>query len=462
MVAAAAAACGQGPTIVEDATVPPGPGTQIAADKQREGDPKAGYKALVNYGYVSCGVPYWLYKAGFGSAPDKLRLPGREGKNAELPYAQTAFTSKSGVELVTQNCLFCHAGFFKGKLIVGLGDHLANFTQDQTGTAELAGNLIKDEKEKAEWRKWADRVKALGKHVVAPVRGVNVADNITAVLIAHRDRKTLEWKNEPLIPLPPPQVVPVDVPPWWRMKKKNAMFYLGQGRGDHSRIMMTASTLCTDSVEEAKAIDAYFPDVRAYIQSIEPPKWSGSGIDQALAAKGEKVFADTCAKCHGKYGANSSYPNLLIKLQDIGTDPLLASASTHLTGEFVKWYEESFYGEISDIVVSEGYVAPPLDAVWATAPYLHNGSVPTIEALLDSSKRPKYWTRPFNDVDYDDATLGWKFTSLDHGHAGEPNAGKRTEIYDTTLPGYSNEGHVYGDALTDEQRRAVLEYLKTL
>ncbi len=109
-----------------------------------------------------------------------------------------------------------------------------------------------------------------------------------------------------------------------------------------------------------------------------------------------------------------------------------------------------------------GYVAPPLDGIWATAPYLHNGSVPTIATLLDSSKRPRYWSRSFESTDYDAAALGWDFAELDHGQAGEPTERARVKIYDTTLQGYGNGGHTFGDDLDDGERRAVLEYLKTL
>jgi RoxA-like, cytochrome c-like len=253
----------------------------------------------------------------------------------------------------------------------------------------------------------------------------------------------------------------VDVPPWWRMKKKNAMFYSGQGRGDHARIMMTASTLCTDSVEEAQAIDAYFPDIRAYIASLEPPAYPWA-IDEALASQGEEVFQAQCSQCHGSYGENESYPNLLIDLPDVGTDPVLATASTHLSDDFVAWFNGSFYGQISRVEPHAGYVAPPLDGVWATAPYLHNGSVPTLEALLDSSQRPTYWRRSFDSRDYDQDTLGWRFEALDHGQAAEPDAELRKTLYDTTMLGYSNQGHTFGDVLDPDQRRALIEYIKTL
>ncbi|MEO7331541.1 MAG: c-type cytochrome [Minicystis sp.] len=441
--------------------VEPLPGTPIAADPQRPGDAEAGYSALVNNGYVSCGVPWSAYSKVFGPAPASQKIPGRTGKNKDLPYYYTAFKTAEGVEVVSANCLTCHAGYIKGKLVVGLGAADQDFTVDPSSQAGAAGFLISDPKEKAAWAKWVDRVKAIGPYTTTLTVGVNPADNLAAVLFAHRDPKTLAWSETPLLDLPPKEVVPVDVPPWWRMAKKNAMFYVAGGKGDHARIMMTASTLCTDSVAEAQAIDAYFPDVQAWITSIKPPVFTGA-IDAFLAAQGKEVFGTKCVKCHGSYGEGATYPNLLIATEDVGTDALLANGSTQFAEIYVKWFNESFYGEKSQLSPEQGYVAPPLDGLWATAPYLHNGSVPTVEALLDSSKRPTFWTRSFDSNDYDDAALGWNFTSLDAGQDAEPNKSKRSKIYDTTKPGYGNAGHTYGDGLSEAERSAVIEYLKTL
>jgi mono/diheme cytochrome c family protein len=439
----------------------PAPGTALPKDPQREGDPAAGYTALVNNGYVTCGVPWSAYSKVYGPAAPELKLPGRTGKNQDLPYYYTAYTAASGVEVVSTNCLICHAGFINGELVVGLGAADGNFTSDPSAQAQAAGFLISDPAEKAEWSKWAGRMKAIGPYTTTLTVGVNPADNLAAVLFAHRDRETLAWSDEPLMDLPPKEVVPVDVPPWWRMARKNAMFYTGGGRGDHARMMMTASTLCTDSVAEAESIDAYFPDVAAYIASIKAPKYPFP-IDQALADKGKPIFEQTCAKCHGTYGEGGSYPNLLIAADDVGTDSLLLLGSSQFADIYVKWFNESFYGKVSKLEPQDGYVAPPLDGIWATAPYLHNGSVPTIAALLESGTRPKFWTRSFESTDLDQAAVGWKFTSLAAGQDAEPTASKRVLIYDTTKPGYGNGGHVFGDALSPADRSAVIEYLKTL
>jgi hypothetical protein len=68
----------------------------------------------------------------------------------------------------------------------------------------------------------------------------------------------------------------------------------------------------------------------------------------------------------------------------------------------------------------------------------------------------------YDSTDYDQSAVGWNFTAITHGQADEPTETARVKIYDTTLPGYGNTGHPYGDALSADDRRAVIEYLKTL
>ena len=98
---------------------------------------------------------------------------------------------------------------------------------------------------------------------------------------------------------------------------------------------------------------------------------------------------------------------------------------------------------------TSGYVAQLLDGAWARAPYLHNGSVPTLADLL---RLPKDRPTRFNvgyDV-YDKQRVGF----VSQGPEGRP--------FDTALPGNSNAGHLYGTSLPEDDKRALLEYLKTL
>lgn len=453
LLLALSTACGTQPPPVTD-TYP-----EVPAEPQRSGDPAKGYDYLVNGGYITCGIPRSAYDMVAGPAGPASSIPGRTGANATLPYNFSAATSSEGVAVVSANCLQCHAGRINGQLVVGLGAADQDFTTDQSKYVDLAGQLVTDPTEKAEYDRFAGRIHAISPYTQTLTIGVNPADNLTAVLMGHRDPVTLAWSDTPLIELPPAAApVPVDVPPWWRMSKKNAMFYSAAGRGDHARIMMAASLLCTDTVAEATAIDAAFVDVRAWIETLTPPAWPFP-IDAQLAATGKTVFDRACARCHGPAGA---YPNEVVPVDVVGTDGTLALGTAEFSDPFVQWFATSFWGALSRLEPQRGYIAPPLDGIWATAPYFHNGSVPTIAAVLDTTQRPTYWVRTFDSTDYDQAAIGWRFTALDHGQAAEPTAKARAKIYDTTLPGYGNGGHAYGDDLRDSDRKALLEYLKTL
>ncbi|HVM69754.1 MAG TPA: hypothetical protein VM204_07965, partial [Gaiellaceae bacterium] len=232
VVLLAAAACGSqtspgAPVPASDggaeAAAPAHPVITLDAEPQRAGDPTKGYRALVNEAYVPCGIPWSAYSKVFAPAPESQRVPGREGRNETLAYNFTAMTTKDGVELVTSNCLTCHAGRIDGQLVVGLGAADGDFTrsaEDQTSLATNVGALLTDDKEKAEWQKWRGRVATVAPYSVLSTRGPNPADNFTAVLFAHHDPTTLAWSDTPLMAVPPPHDTPVDVPPWWRMKKK--------------------------------------------------------------------------------------------------------------------------------------------------------------------------------------------------------------------------------------------------
>lgn len=439
-----------------------------SADKQIPGDAAAGYNALLNEGYVTCGIPWTLFpiaKPLLGSFVDGEPLPGRTGKNAQVPYNWTVHISKSsGAEIVSLNCLECHAGHFDGKLIVGLGKADADYTESIGGPLAQIPIPPIPIPGLEEMTRMAKRYQIIGDYVKMPVVGVNPADALAAVLSSHHDANTLEWHDEPSIPHPD-QTLPVDTPPWWNTKKRNGLFWNGMSRGDHRATMIYASALCTDSVEEAQGILSYFNNIRAYIMSVEVPKYPFP-INYDLAAEGEQTFNSDCSCCHGTYSddpAKETYPNMLIPVDVIGTDPLLSVAADALP--FKDWFNSSWYGQIGQLTTGmpfPGYVAPPLDGIWASAPYFHNASVPTIDLVLQSGKRPQWWRRvDFDTTNYDQEKVGWPWVELPYGNADAPDDEKKF-VYDTTLSGMKNTGHPFGDHLTDQERRAVLEYLKTL
>ncbi|MCC7224692.1 MAG: c-type cytochrome [Chitinophagales bacterium] len=434
--------------------------TEIAGSVQRNGTPAAGRDYLLYGDFVDHGVPYNIYTLAFGSSGDGNLLE-RTGDNANIRHDYTAITAPNGLRIVSPNCLQCHAQMLNGQLVVGLGNSVADFTNDQSESVAAVDALITNlyGTDSPQWDAYAPfrrGILAIAPNIKQKVRGVNSADNIAAVLAAHRNRHTLEWQEEPTIQYPN-EVVPVDVPAWWQLRKKNSMFWTALGRGDYAKISMASSLLTLVDTAKARQVNGQFGDVEAYINTLEPPTYP-QNINADLAAQGKTLFIANCQRCHGTYGGETeTYPNLLVSLDLVKTDPMLAVDGMSFT-EFVDWYNESWFNTEpfpAYLTPHNGYIAPPLDGVWATAPYLHNGSVPTLDDLLNSTQRPNAWKRTFNTSDIDYEKVGWNY-SLEAAGSGNP------EIYDCTVPGYHNTGHTFGDRLNTQERAAVIEYLKTL
>lgn len=473
-------------------------GAVIAAEPQVAGDPVNGRELLLAGDYMTCGIPLKVWDVtpdvvagGYGGTKDAPRIPDRPGRNAELPYFLNTFTSPEGAEVINANCLMCHGGTFDGELIVGLGNATGDFTAGAGGAAtgipitdDLIALLGLDELEVAQLQKIQARGAALGPHTRMRTIGMNPAELFAVILMIHHDKDTLAWSDTPRTPFAPVDAsgAPIadprmtsDPPPWWRAHKKHALFYNGMARGDHRGTMALATSVCVDDVQRAQQVDEQFKDIQAYVASLRAPAYTRP-IDTALADQGRVLFVKDCGGCHGSYAANDdeeSYPNLLIPLEEIGTDPVVANAGIVHSPELVTWYNDSFYGGITRMQPIEpllvakgftggGYMPPPLDGIWATAPFFHNGSVPTIELVLNSYARPTYWARTdLDSTNFDENALGWPWVA----HDGPPDAlqpAERKMVFDTTQYSQSNAGHTYGDHLTDAERRAVIEYLKTL
>jgi mono/diheme cytochrome c family protein len=201
---------------------------------------------------------------------------------------------------------------------------------------------------------------------------------------------------------------------------------------------------------------------------LQAPKWPADilgPLDKAKASKGEKIFSDTCRDCH---------QNRLYSLTDAGTDPQRANSFGQAVAggiPFPKAIQPILDGLKSRAFSDDGisaadqatmdanpviwratgqYLARPLTGVWATAPYLHNGSVPTLWDLLHPSQRPAKFI--MGNREYHPAKLGYANTG-------------NGWTFDTSQPGNSNSGHAgdkYGTNLTEDQKASLLEYLKTI
>ena len=112
------------------------------------------------------------------------------------------------------------------------------------------------------------------------------------------------------------------------------------------------------------------------------------------------------------------------------------------------------------VLKPSGYLAPPLDGIWATGPYLHNGSVPTLWHLLHPKERPAVWSRTSESFDHE--RIGIDIETFDTVPASVKSERSRRRYFDTSRPGKSAAGHLFPDKLTEAEKRAVLEFLKTL
>ncbi len=433
--------------------------TTIEATTQRSGDAAQGKNYLLYGDYVDSGVPAGMYGTTFGLMTSSENLLERTGPSTDINYSFNLTKAPNGEDIVAPNCMQCHSGKVDGEFVFGLGNIDFDATINQGEAAPFLDLLVKStygesSPEYDAFRPFNEAIVATAGQLVTDVIGANSADKLAAVLAAHRTQDDLVWSNEPLIPIPD-EVIPADVPAWWLLKKKHAMFTTAVGRKDFSRLMMASSILTMQDSTKAREVDNRFPDVLAYINTLEPPAYAGQ-IDDVLTERGREIFLETCSKCHGTYGPQGSYPNVLVSHEILETDRNLAE-SNFAYDYFVDWYNNSWFAQgphAAVLMPGDGYVAPPLDGVWATAPYLHNGSVPTLMDLLDSSRRPEVWRRVLSDKNYDHDLMGIAYK------VKESKSDKYD--YDTSIRGYGNEGHYFADHLDDGERTALLEYLKTL
>jgi hypothetical protein len=420
-----------------------------------------GYKALTETAFIpgfwsKRTIPSaWKYWDGVREKPTEYDAAFRDryGLHA-APYPNDGLPMglrKAGLILgqgIGADCMLCHGGSIFGKSYIGLG----NSTLDIQGLFEDMAQ--------------ADGLPPKLPFAFSNVRGTNEADGFGVYLLGFRNPDLSirdSWKNLGLR-----DDTCADVPAWWLMKKKRTIYYTG---ATDSRSVRTLMQFMMHPLTPARAFEKAEPafrDIQQYLLNLEPPKYPFT-IDKVKAAKGEMVFQDHCAKCHGTYGEKWTYPNRVIPLEEIGTDPKRhAGVST----DYGIAYSESWFGKEKEgwfvdgksLRWTPGYQAPPLDGIWATAPYLHNGSVPTLFEMLNSKTRPKLFTRSFKteEADYDKEKVGWKVTELTSLPSDKMPAFEKRKVYDTSKPGRSNAGHTYGDALSDEERCAVIEYLKQL
>ena len=239
--------------------------------------------------------------------------------------------------------------------------------------------------------------------------------------------------------------------------------------------------------------------LQSIFYKLTAPVWPQSILGKPnanLVAQGEKIYQQQCLQCHSLVDAHDPKRQLMavsVPVTEVGTDPRMVDNfynGSVKTGElegkhFALWFGDKFGAEASrlDVVMHvtagtlannpidslraviseyannksakliEGvryYKARPINGIWSSSPYLHNGSVPTVyDLLLPPAQRPAQFYVGNRELD-----------TVKVGNRSDEVIG--TSLYDTTLPGNSNAGHEYGTQLPEPERMALLEYIKTL
>jgi mono/diheme cytochrome c family protein len=247
-----------------------------------------------------------------------------------------------------------------------------------------------------------------------------------------------------------------DFPSIWNQQPRRGMQLHWDGNNtlveerNKSAAFGTGTTPPTIDVDEIKRVEDW-------LLTLQAPKYPYS-IDEAKAQEGAGIYKAYCADCHGAGARDFSGPYVgkVTPLAEVATDRRRLDSYTYELAVNQSTLYAGYPWRFSHFRKTFGYANMPLDGLWLRAPYLHNGSVPTLRDLLEpAAKRPAEFYRGY-DV-YDPIKVGFAYDVAAEG-------ARSYFKYDTKAPGngnYGHEGKRYGTGLTPAQKDALVEFLKT-
>jgi len=457
-------------------------GSYLLATIQRD-DPEQhiGIEEQFKYGSIGSdrlGIPYWIWMVlptvfdeylpeGPGEGYARFGFIYEQGSPKSRPIG-VSYREKA-VPQVGLNCSVCHTGTVRdyqdGPTLVVAGMPGNRFNLQAylrflfaVGSDESfeADTLIPAIQEINPRFSWIDRL--LYRFVVIPQTRDGLREQIEdfAWMDSRPDygpgRVDTFTLFKELLDLDDDTVGTVDLPPIWNQDLRQGMWLHWDGNNNSVDERNINAAIGAGGVTDMeKAIDLEgIERIAGYISTLAPPAFPKVKIDQRKASDGSIIYQSNCAVCHSLDGAQTGQ---VTDIRDVGTDPErldsftkeLAKVFNDTTGAGRAW-------DFSHFRKTNGYANMLLDGIWLRAPYLHNGSVPTLRDLLKPSEmRPKEFYRGYDVYDYDNVG----FVS-----AG-PEAERVGFRFDTTERGNGNQGHEYGTRLSVKEVDALLEFLKT-
>jgi len=244
-----------------------------------------------------------------------------------------------------------------------------------------------------------------------------------------------------------PTVGTVDFPAIWDQRARRGMYLSWDGNNNslqERNISAARGVGGTDDSLDIHQLDR----IADWLVDLPAPVFPRDRINGSLASRGQTIYDQQCASCHDLGGARVGK---VTPIKEVGTDrerldSLTPALVTELNsiGKGKPWRFRHFRK-------TNGYSNQLLDGIWLRAPYLHNGSVPNLRALLFPAERPTVFYTGYDVYD-------WKNVGFISSGPAARSEGFR---YDTRLRGNGNSGHLYGTRLPSKHRLAIIEYLKT-
>jgi mono/diheme cytochrome c family protein len=424
------------------------------------------------------GIPYWIFLVLPRVFPKKLPVGGYAGlgvpweEGQELPVG---FTKKViGFPRVANNCAVCHTASYRTKpneipalVAAGPGNttHVEGYFRFLIDCAKdprfNADNLFA-EIDRVTELSWIDR--QIYRFLIIPITRKRLLEREPQFAWIYRPDfpdwgrgrdDAMNLTKYFMIRLPMDNSFgPTDMPSIWNLQKykpEKGMFLnlAGDSHDAYSVIIDSALGLLGAAPRRKQEFLGHIDWLHKYLSAKAAPKYPFPIAGQK-AAQGKALFEQNCAGCHLSDRTGTRVPVAEVGTSRARLDTWSKDAAI-AANKVVKDMGIERKGLVEETL--NGYIAAFLDGVWLRAPYLHNGSVPTLRDLLEPAEsRPKVFYRGYNL--YDAVKAGF----VTEG----PEAERVGTKYDVTQRGNSNQGHEYGTALAPEEKDALVEYLKTL